>query len=501
LSIGASDDPLEREADRVADQVLTQPAGRMLTPAPPRIQRAAGQQAAGQDRAPASVERVLASAGSPLAPALRQEMEQRFQYDFCQVRIHSGAAAEASARDVSANAYTVGHNVVFGAGQFAPTTHAGRRLLAHELTHVVQQGTVLRRSTAGCAQLLANPGPPVPAPVGTLVHKALLAFFMATVPGAMRIAIPGAAANPQRTGSGKTIPSEMIGGLRAGKGNPDLAALDALGTLQVAELKPANLNQLLEGETQVARYIDQGNAPDAPQQAWRRGKGIRLVSPMLESTFRAPSLSFITPTNVIEVVFRWCQSGVLAYLLRARRLPEGERAKQRSRASKKEDQDSNADQQLPQAVPHPEGLGNPGPAPTPIKPAAPAPVPGKEGGQVIPLPGRQPDLQPVPLAAKSRLERVVSFLHELIESGVTSGAQLDAAVRAFLRANPELANIVIAAGVAAIMATIAEDFATLGWGVIDDFVMLPIVARVMMLAREAAAAAAVLGSATQLARP
>jgi hypothetical protein len=66
-------------------------------------------------------------------------MEQRFGCDFSKVRVHSDAAAEQSARALNAQAYTVGHDIVFGAGQFAPTTEQGRRLLAHELTHVVQQ--------------------------------------------------------------------------------------------------------------------------------------------------------------------------------------------------------------------------------------------------------------------------------------------------------------------------------------------------------------------------
>jgi len=66
-------------------------------------------------------------------------MGQRFGHDFSQVRVHTGTAAEQSARDVNAHAYTVGHNIVFGSGRFAPGTHDGRRLLAHELTHVVQQ--------------------------------------------------------------------------------------------------------------------------------------------------------------------------------------------------------------------------------------------------------------------------------------------------------------------------------------------------------------------------
>lgn len=66
-------------------------------------------------------------------------MEQRFDHDFSLVRVHSGTAAEQSARDVNAQAYTVGHNVVFAAGRFAPGTSEGQRLLAHELTHVAQQ--------------------------------------------------------------------------------------------------------------------------------------------------------------------------------------------------------------------------------------------------------------------------------------------------------------------------------------------------------------------------
>jgi hypothetical protein len=69
-------------------------------------------------------------------------MEQRFGFDFSRVRVHTDAVAERSARDVNAHAYTVGHNMVFGAGRFAPGTHEGRRLLAHEMTHLVQQSGV-----------------------------------------------------------------------------------------------------------------------------------------------------------------------------------------------------------------------------------------------------------------------------------------------------------------------------------------------------------------------
>jgi hypothetical protein len=146
LAIGTSNDPMEQEADRIADQVMAAPAHPAVSTVPPRIQRLAAQPAGQMDTAPASVDRVLSSPGRPLEPALRQDMEQRFGHDFSQVQVHSGAAAEQSARDVNALAYTVGHHVVFGASRFAPATHEGRQLLTHELTHVVQQtGSVVSR--------------------------------------------------------------------------------------------------------------------------------------------------------------------------------------------------------------------------------------------------------------------------------------------------------------------------------------------------------------------
>jgi outer membrane protein OmpA-like peptidoglycan-associated protein len=141
LMIGASNDPLEVEADRVADQVMAGQEHSAESGSALRIQRFTGQAGGQMDRAPASVERVLASSGRPLEPALRQDMEQRFGHDFSRVRLHTGGVPEQSARDVNALAYTVGHSVVFGAGRFAPETASGRRLIAHELTHVVQQNS------------------------------------------------------------------------------------------------------------------------------------------------------------------------------------------------------------------------------------------------------------------------------------------------------------------------------------------------------------------------
>ena len=83
------------------------------------------------------VHQVLRSPGDPIDPATRSLMETRFGHDFSRVRVHVDAEAAASARVVNARAYTVGRDVVFGRGQSAPHTSAGRHLLAHELAHVV----------------------------------------------------------------------------------------------------------------------------------------------------------------------------------------------------------------------------------------------------------------------------------------------------------------------------------------------------------------------------
>jgi hypothetical protein len=105
---------------------------------------------------PPIVHEVLRSPGHPLDPATRTFMEQRFGHDFSRVRVHSDSAAGQSARDVNAYAYTVGQDIVSGFGQFAPGTHAGRRLLAHELAHTLQQ---TKGTTAG-AERISDPRDP-----------------------------------------------------------------------------------------------------------------------------------------------------------------------------------------------------------------------------------------------------------------------------------------------------------------------------------------------------
>jgi Domain of unknown function (DUF4157)/L,D-transpeptidase catalytic domain len=97
---------------------------------------------------PPIVGEVLRSSGRPLDAATRAYMEPRFGHDFSRVRIHVDATADASARAVNADAYTVGERIAFAGGRFEPGSAAGRGLIAHELTHVVQQSGPATRGAA-----------------------------------------------------------------------------------------------------------------------------------------------------------------------------------------------------------------------------------------------------------------------------------------------------------------------------------------------------------------
>ena len=154
LDGGDLDDPLEHEADRVADDVMSMD-GPGIAPRSTRSPQIADKGAskaeesgpkpakiaiASADTTRSSLQAALRSPGESMDASTRAYFEPRFGHDFSRVRVHVGAAAERSALDVNAQAYTVGDDIVFGAGRFAPGTLEGRRLLAHELTHVVAVG-------------------------------------------------------------------------------------------------------------------------------------------------------------------------------------------------------------------------------------------------------------------------------------------------------------------------------------------------------------------------
>jgi len=152
LIVGSTQDPAEREAERVANAVMRDaggPSGGGIGAIASIVQRASTEMSASDAGpvAPPIVDQVLARPGQTLDPSACRYFERRFGRDFGSVRVHTDAEAAASTRAVDAHAYTVGNHVVFGASRYAPDTTAGRHLLAHELTHVVQQGATLRRDS------------------------------------------------------------------------------------------------------------------------------------------------------------------------------------------------------------------------------------------------------------------------------------------------------------------------------------------------------------------
>ena len=150
LTIGQPNDRYEQEADRVAEQVMSMPEPQILRQVEPEEEDEEeepiqAKQTSGQTLQPSPVLQTqicaLRGGGKPLPKFVRNFFEPRFGYDFSQVRVHSDAQAVESARALNARAYTVKQDVVFGAGQYAPNATAGAKLLAHELTHVIQQSS------------------------------------------------------------------------------------------------------------------------------------------------------------------------------------------------------------------------------------------------------------------------------------------------------------------------------------------------------------------------
>lgn len=169
LAINHPGDKYEEEVDRVAEQVVRMPdpvTFKGPVPSqPPLIQRscpkcrksgereedeeplqtkplpapARGAAQTSPSSVPPVVHEVLRAPGRPLDAATRAFMEPRFGYDFSRVRIHTDVRAAESARAMNASAFTVMSDLTFNAGQYAPSTEQGLRLLAHELTHVLQQ--------------------------------------------------------------------------------------------------------------------------------------------------------------------------------------------------------------------------------------------------------------------------------------------------------------------------------------------------------------------------
>ena len=311
---------------------------------------------------PPTVSRALAETGRPLEPPTRAALQPATGVDLGAVSIHTGALASRAAEDLGAEAFTSGGHIVFRAGRYHPDTEPGRRLLAHELTHVRQQaegrtaalvgaggdevarGGLEREADRATGSVTAparttSPAPPAgPAPVqmqaspgmnpfsmvgcaalmmvpgfsdertGRKVHRKIREHFTETVGPIPRVRIPEASFTPYRTGAGEVIGPQHIGG-RAGVGEPDLACRSDSGdAMLLAEIKPANPGAFVDGEAQLKHYIDKGNLPEnAPL---REQLGVKAFSPMPTTKYRPP--------DMLEVGARlftvtWCGQGLLVY--------------------------------------------------------------------------------------------------------------------------------------------------------------------------------------------
>jgi uncharacterized protein DUF4157 len=272
--------------------------------------------------APPVVHEVLNSSGQPLDSATRSFFEPRFGYDFSKVRVHTDRRAHESARAVSALAYTVGDHLVFGPGQFAPSTSSGQRLLAHELTHVIQQtqgrsASIQRKLEVGAVndsleqeaeryaeqittQTVAGTGAPPPPPSngsGSRLQRAPadtgdVAASPTTVPPTTGLIVEDDAT---AVGPGQMRKSEFLDGLRASVCATADSVLLAIG--RTAQGCPFIERWIARLRTRTGGHIE---------------RAIRKYAPESASASTARDYYAAVGNRVREGVSRWASTGEIS---------------------------------------------------------------------------------------------------------------------------------------------------------------------------------------------
>jgi hypothetical protein len=225
-----------------------------------KLQRAAAGAGKPNDLPPLVYD-VLRSSGEPLDARMRGWMEPRFNHDFSGVRVHTDARAAQSAREVHALAYTVGQDVVFGAGQYAPGTERGGRLLAHELTHVVQQTT-----SGGSAQAKAVSDP---SDAAEIEADATANRVMSGEPARVTQA-PSATLHALSPGETAGLIGGIVGGIGTG-----LIIAWAAGAFDKERFSPTELTEYLTTlatTRRIARGTDADNKARDVVRHWRAGE-------------------------------------------------------------------------------------------------------------------------------------------------------------------------------------------------------------------------------------
>ncbi|GAA4400493.1 hypothetical protein GCM10023187_13750 [Nibrella viscosa] len=259
LEIGSPDDEYEREADAMAERALRHVSQPELS-APSRIQRKCAdcekeenlqrKEANGTEPvAGASLSDQVSHAGGSgfqLKSGLRTSMESAFQYDFSAVRLHTDSQAVQLSQSINAQAFTYGNDIYFNSGKYNPASSDGQRLLAHELTHVVQQGSKLRRK-----RIQRLPGSPAggcglcygtPKAVGIEAHRLIQQAFQTRYPYLVREHL---------------LPVLLPGPNDEENGRLDLAELERTDKINIAEIKPASANGPAQGASDILWYKKQ----------------------------------------------------------------------------------------------------------------------------------------------------------------------------------------------------------------------------------------------------
>ena len=385
---------------------------------------------------PAIVHEVLRSSGQPLNLETRTFMESRFNHDFKQVRVHTDSKANESARTINALAYTVGQDIVFDSNHYEPDTTNGKQLIAHELTHVVQQGSTGQQINRLSLDEPSSRSEQEAHRVSDIIFAGeslhitpndtpLLQRFLSTEPAGgcgicygLPLFVGRAAHSLIQTEFEILYPLGLvelpISSPLDENGRLDLAIATPTG-LEIGEIKPANERGYADGITQIATYVAMLSAL-FPRSTIR--PLTRLIPPII-----FPTLSPTCPVQTLYVnppvggVYGYHCQPSFAQMRRNcpctfDRSPVRERLPERDRTRKEERQ----------------------------------------------------------LSRTEAINLILAFVRILIESNVTD---IDRAVTNFVHENPAIAAFIITAGVAAIIAMVADDLTLVG--ITDDVAIPPII--------------------------
>ena len=307
LSSGSSAGLLEQEAEQNAAELT----GTSAAPA-------SGGAPAPQFSMP-SVREALRSGGQPLSPAVRARLEPRFGHDFSRVRVHTDAGAAESAQAIDALAYTVGGDIVFRAGQYRPDSGAGMRILAHELTHVVQQGA-------------APTGPASVAPVARVSH-AVAGASIQRAPAEPATASPGPAA--AATAVAATPPQTRLP--FKGKVPGDRGGWDATAILDASKIDPASTigkaiaagpDSVLPINKQLGDQVEQALSAQGISTllevmlalAWRETRRVSVAIIRYEATYG----DLLEIAGLAEIMSKKCAEKIAQFKVWARAVDKGD---------------------------------------------------------------------------------------------------------------------------------------------------------------------------------